>query len=171
MTPWQINPFTYAGKTLALRKGFTMIEVVVAIAIFAIAVLALLTWRNDSLEKSHHAVQLLKAQEIIDEVMAQYRLYPFSEEPLALPRDYSPYEVNVAVNKESINIIPEEWRLQENPILMETDEDKKNKERIILRVTVSVGFSSLVGSDNTLQKYEVSSLIRHIELKDKLNTK
>lgn len=139
-----------------------MLELMIAIAIFATGVLIILEKRNHSLEKTYHAIQLLEAQRIIDEVLAEYRLYPFSEEPLPLKRDYSPFIVDVKVAQESINILPEEWQLAPT---FEDEEDEKKKKRIILRVTVKVSFGTLSGS-KTKHHCEISTLIRHIELKE-----
>ena len=104
--------------------------------------------RNNAIENSYIASQSMEAMTIIDEVMADYHLHPFDEEPRELPRDYEPFEVEVAVARESINIIPEEWRLE----VFEDELDEK-KLRIILRVTVKVSF---VGLDDD-EKHEVEA--------------
>lgn len=131
----------------------------VAIGIFAVAITALLEQRNQSLEKSYMATQLVKAQHIVDEVLAVYRLQPFSKEARDIEKDYTPFEVKVDVKEESINIIPEDWRVE---FLSEEQEKKK---RVILRVTVDVGFGSYMSEEIT-ETLSVSTLIRLIELED-----
>ncbi|MBF0196953.1 MAG: type II secretion system protein [Planctomycetes bacterium] len=145
------------------RSAFTLVEIMVAIAIFATSVLILIERRNASMEASYYASSILEAQEIIDEVMALYRLHPFSKEPIPLEKDYEPFKVEVSVNEESINIIPEEWRIEELDY-GEEDEDGK-KERIILRVTVKISFDHLT-SPKEQYEYEISTLIRHIEINE-----
>ena len=142
------------------HKAFTLVELMVALAIFATGVFAIIDRRNASMEVSYDSIQLMKAQRIIDEVLAMYRLYPFSKEPLPIEKDYSPFEVDVQVQEETISIIPEDWRLDES-FLDEEDE----KQRIILRVTIIVRYSSLT-SEKKDKEYKISTLIRHIELKE-----
>jgi hypothetical protein len=141
-------------------QTFTLMEVVLAIAIFAMGISVMLDRRNQSVEDSHYAKQLLEVQTIIDDIFADYRLHPFEEEPRELLRDYSPFEVDVQVSKESINIIPEDWRLDES---YEDDVNKKKK-RIILRISVTVDFTGL--DESLTHKVQASTLIRLIELDD-----
>jgi len=145
------------------NKHFTLIELMVALAIFATGVLFILDRRNSSMEVSYQSIQLMKAQGIIDEILADYRLHPFSKEERPLEKDYSPFVVEVQVDEESISIIPEDWRLVPEII----NDDEKKKERIILRVSITVKYGSL-SSDDPVNEYSISTLIRHIELeKDK----
>jgi type II secretory pathway pseudopilin PulG len=141
------------------RKRFTLLEIVISIGIFAVAITVLLEQRNQSLEKSYMATQLVKAQHIVDEVLAVYRLQPFSKEVKNIEKDYSPFEVNVDVSEESINIIPKDWRVE---FLSEEQEKKK---RTILRVSVDVGYGSYL-SDEITEHLKVSTLIRLIELEE-----
>ena len=142
------------------HKAFTLVELMVALAIFATGVFTIIDRRNASMEVSYDSIQLMKAQRIIDEVLAMYRLYPFSKEPLPIEKDYSPFEVDVQVQEETISIIPEDWRLDESFL----DEDDE-KQRIILRVTIIVKYSSLT-SEKKDKEYKISTLIRHIKLKE-----
>lgn len=143
------------------RASFTLIEIVLALGIFAVGVVFLLERRNTSLEGEYLAIQTLRAQGIIDEIIADYRLHPFSKESRPLEKDYSPFVVKVDVKEESINIIPEDWRVPE----LELTEEQEKKKRVILRINVNVGFSGL-GSDKIVDELDVSTLIRHIELDD-----
>lgn len=149
------------GKvSLGLRCAqFTLLEISIAIAIFAVSIMTLIVQRNDGVDKSYLATQHLQAMVIIDEVMADYHLHPFEEEPRELRRDYAPFEVEVAVARETINIIPEEWRQE----VFEDELDPK-KLRIILRVTVTVKFKGL--DDDQEYQREASTLIRLIQLED-----
>lgn len=121
--------------------------------------MTLIVQRNDGLDKSYLATQHLQAMVIIDEVMADYHLHPFEEEPRELRRDYDPFEVEVTVARETINILPEEWRRE----VFEDDLDPK-KLRIILRVTVTVRFKGL--DDDQEHRREASTLVRLIQLAD-----
>ena len=141
------------------KRAFTLLEIVVAIGIFAVAITMLLEQRNQSLEKSYMATQLVKAQHIIDEVLAVYRLQPFSKEAQDIEKDYAPFEVKVDVKEESINIIPEDWRVE----FLSDDEEKKK--RVILRVSVDVGYGSYL-KDEITDHLKVSTLIRLIELEE-----
>jgi len=134
-------------------------EILVALTIFATTIFILIERRDFGLEANHYAVNLLKAQTIVDEVLADYRLHPFSEEPIPIKKDYSPFEVEVSVAQESVNILPEEWRVEIDPDL---EEDEKKK-RIILRVTVDVGFGTF-RDDKPIHHHKISTLIRHIEI-------
>ncbi len=140
------------------RRCFTLVELMAALLIFGVASLYLMEQRSDSVASAHYAAKSLQALEIIDEVLAVYRLNPFSEEPLPLKRDYTPFVVKVDVQPESINILPEEWRLEEDPF---SDSEKEQK-RLILRVSVDVAFPKMGGED--MHHVKVSTLIRHIEL-------
>ena len=148
-----------------VKNAFTLLEIIIAVAIFALGISLMLDRRNKSVEDSHYAKQLLEAQLIIDDIIADYRLHPFSEETRPLTKDYTPFEVSVQVAKESINIIPEEWRLDE--MLIEGTEEAKKKKRTILRVSVDVKFKSL--DDKTVHDINTSTLIRLIELDDPNN--
>jgi hypothetical protein len=145
------------SRALLKRSYFTLLEISIALAIFAVSVTALIDQRNHAVDKSFLATQQLQAMTIIDEVMAEYYLYPFDEEPRALPRDYEPFEVDVDVARESINIVPEEWRLE----VFEDELDPK-KLRIILKVTVTVKYKGLDGIEE--HQCEASTLIRLIQL-------
>ena len=149
----------------SLSSRFTLLEIIIAVAIFALGISLMLDRRNQSLEDSHYAKQLLEVQLIIDDIIADYRLHPFSEEPRPLAKDYAPFEVNVQVTPENINIIPEEWRIDE--ALLEGSEESKKKKRTILRVSVDVQFKSL--DEATVHKVNTSTLIRLIELEDPNN--
>lgn len=143
------------------KRSFTLLEILFALMIFSVGIFVLIEKRNIGLEATHYAVNLFEAQKIIDEVLADYRLHPFSEEPRPLKKDYDPFKVEVSVSKESINIIPEDWRLIDEF----EDEDEEKKKRIILRVTVDVAFGTLE-NPKPEKHYKVSTLIRHIELED-----
>lgn len=143
------------------RNSFTLIELMIALAIFATGVFVILERRNASMEVSYESIQLMKAQRIIDDVLAQYRLYPFSKDPLPIEKDYSPFEVEVDVSEETVSIIPEDWRLDTTF----QSEEEKEKERIILRVTIKVKYGTLM-DDTPTKEYVLSTLIRHIELAD-----
>lgn len=144
---------------------FTLLEIIIAVAIFAMGISLMLDRRNRSIEDSHYAKQILEAQLIIDEIIADYRLHPFSEEPRPMTKEVAPFEVDVQVSKESINIIPEEWRIDE--ALFEGSEENKKKKRTILRVSVDIKFKSL--DETTEHKVNTSTLIRLIELEDPNN--
>jgi len=146
-------------KAIIINK-FTLLEILFAIAIFSTAIFTLMEKRNFGLEATHYSVNLFEAQKIIDEVLADYRLHPFSEEALPVQKDYAPFEVNVSVAKESVNILPEEWRVDYDE---EYGEEEKKKKRIILRVTVDIGFGTLADPEPS-NHYKISTLIRHIEL-------
>ncbi len=146
-------------KTIITNK-FTLLEILFAIAIFSTGIFVLMEKRNFGLEATHYSVNLFESQKIIDEVLADYRLHPFSEEALPLQKDYSPFDVKVSVAKESVNILPEEWRVEYDD---EYGEDEKKKKRIILRVTVDVAFGTLEDPE-PVNHYKISTLIRHIEL-------
>ena len=143
------------------RSSFTLLEIAIALGIFAVGISALLERRNSSFEDSYVAQRTMEAMGIIDDVMADYRLHPFSEEVRPLPRDYEGFTVDVTVNEESINIVPEDWRLEQDPLLFEDEEQKK---RVILRVGVTVGFEGISTSEQ--HEVSVSTLIRLIELDD-----
>lgn len=132
--------------------------------IFAVGISVLLEKRNNSLEESYVAQRTLAAIEIIDEVIADYQLHPFSEEVRPLPNEYEGFTVEPTVNKESISIIPEDWQLEDFEL---TEEDEK-KQRVILRVTVNVSFEGFSDSKVT-HNVSVSTLIRLIQIDDEEN--
>ncbi|MBF0244532.1 MAG: hypothetical protein HQL31_04600 [Planctomycetes bacterium] len=142
---------------------FTLVEIVIAMAIFALMSVALLGKRGESMELAHYAANLLKAQEIADEVLVFYRLNPFTKEALPMEKDYSPYVVSVNVAQQSINILPEDIQLDFNDL----SEDEQEKQRIVLKVDVVVGFDSLRSAKPDHYKFNISTLIRHIRLKEK----
>lgn len=142
------------------RSAFTLLEIAIALGIFAVGISALLERRNSSFEDSYVAQQTMEAMGIIDDVMADYRLHPFSEEVRPLPREYESFTVDVTVNEESINIVPEDWRLEQDPFL----DDEEKKKRVILRVGVTVSFEGISTSEQ--HQVSVSTLIRLIELDD-----
>ncbi len=146
-----------------MQRSFTLMELMLAIAIFAVAALVLIDQRNQSFAHSYNAIHLLRAQEIVDEVLQRYRLYPFSKEPLPIETDYHPYEVKVEVSEESINIWPEEWRLEPEFI---TEEEKK-KTRVVLRISVDVSYPAYSAQGESMSTYHISTLVRHIELEKK----
>ena len=61
--------------------------------------------------------------------------------------------------KIAINIVPEDWRLEEDPLLLDAEDKKK---RVILRVGVTVSFEGISTSEQ--HEVSVSTLIRLIEL-------
>jgi hypothetical protein len=142
------------------RSSFTLLEIAIAMGIFAVGISALLERRNSSFEDSYVAQQTMAAMGIIDDVMADYRLHPFSEEVRALPQEYEGFTVDVTVNEESINIVPEDWRMLDDPLLP----DEEEKKRVILRVGVTVSFEGISTSEQ--HQVSVSTLIRLIELDD-----
>jgi hypothetical protein len=146
-------------KKKIIKQSFTLIEIIIAIAIFSTAIFVLIEKRNIGLEAAYYSVNLFESQKIIDEVLADYRLHPFSEQPLPLKKDYESFVVDVSVEKESVNILPEEWRVDED----EYGEEDRKKKRIILRVTVDVAFGTLE-NPKPEKHYKISTLIRHIEL-------
>ena len=133
----------------------------IALSIFATGVFVILERRNSSMEVSYQAIQRMRAQRIIDEVLADYRLHPFEKEARPLEKDYAPFVVDVDVQEETISIIPEDWRIDEAFL---TEEQEKLK-RVILRVSISVKYGTL-SSDDPVNEYKISTLIRHIELDD-----
>lgn len=140
-----------------------MIEILVAIAIFAFASLYLLERRNSSIEASHYAIQLLKAQGIVDDVLQKYRLYPFSVDPLEIDvEQYKPFIVTHSVQRETINILPEDWRVELDYDVY--DPEQRKLHRLILRVAVDVAFGSMEHPEPDYYTYGVSTLIRHKEL-------
>lgn len=143
------------------RRPFTLVEIIIAIVIFAFSTLILLERRGAAIETSYRAAMTLRALSIVDEVIMRHRLYPFEMEAIPLEKDYAPFNVKVSVEQESINILPEDWRLEEEFL----EEGDQQKERIILRVSVEVNFPRL-NSDEMYAKapVSVSTLIRHIEL-------
>jgi len=143
------------------RRSFTLIELMVALSIFATGVFFILERRNASIDVSYQSTQMMRAQRIIDEVLADYRLHPFDKEAKPIEQDYSPFVVDVEVQEETVSIIPEDWRIETATLTEE--EDKKR--RIILRVTITVKFGTL-SSDEPVNEYKISTLIRHIELND-----
>lgn len=143
------------------RRSFTLIELMVALAIFATGVFVIIDRRNASMEVSYQAIQRMRAQRIIDEVLAEYRLEPFDKEAKPLEKDYDPFEVEVDVQEETVSIIPEDWRIDESFL----SEEEEKKRRIILRVTIKVKYGTL-SSDQPVHEYSISTLIRHIELDD-----
>lgn len=144
------------------RQAFTLIEILVAISIFAVGTVYLIERRSAAMESGYYTAQLLRAHEVADEIIQFYRLHPFREEPYPLEKDYSPFVVNVNVQPEAINSLPQEWQLTEYEMIGE----EEKKERIILRVTVSVGFGSLLSPDPAHYKYEITTLIRLVQLEE-----
>lgn len=143
------------------KRGFTLLELMVALSIFATGVFFIIDRRNASMEVSYQSIQMMRAQSIIDEVLADYRLHPFDKEARPVEKDYFPFVVDVDVQEETVSIIPEDWRVETDTFTEE--EDKKR--RIILRVTITVKYGTL-SSDEPVNEYKISTLIRHIELDD-----
>lgn len=147
------------------QTRFTLLEIIIALAIFAVSVLILIERRNYSLESCHYATNLLRAQEIVDEVMAWYYLHPFEKEAVALEKDYNPYKVDVNVSvREKPNIYPDILIPIKDEIqkMKEEEEDK----RVILDIHVAVSFGSIARPRDMEYTHEVHTLMRHVELKE-----
>lgn len=149
------------------KQSFTLIEIVFAIAIFSTVILVLIERRNESLENTHYSIRLLEAQKIVDEVMADYYLHPFSTEAKPLEKDYSPFEVEVNVSiKEKPPVVPEALRPPEDIFAGANPEEEEKDKRIILDINVKVHFGTLTEPKSKKYTHEVHTLIRHIELED-----
>lgn len=142
------------------RSAFTLLEIAIALVIFAVGVSLLLDRRNRSFDEHYIAQRNMKAMDIIDEVLADYRLHPFSEEARPLPREYEGFDVSVDVAEESINIIPEDWRI--DTTFENLDEAEEKKKRVILRVTVDVSFKGI--DEKEEHRVSISTLIRKVEI-------